>query len=564
MRTTRLLSSAVALTGLSAALLTAPNALAGPKGDPAGRAVDLRPLGTFSSGVFDESAAEIVQHDPDTDRLFVVNAQSGAIDVLDGTSPSSPTKITTLSVAGQRAADDSMIDLKAVVNSVAVDDGILAVAVEAADKVQPGWVAFYETAGDLRFLSAVRAGSLPDMVTFTPDGATVLVANEGEPADDFLTDPEGSVSLVDVSGGVEDLTQSDVRTALFAAFAGDALPKGVRVFGPDVPVPAGVDPAGRVARNLEPEYITVEADSSTAYVALQEASTIAVLDVAAAEFSELLPLGTKDWNPRGRTGGFDASDRDDEVNIQNWPVRGMLMPDAISSYQSRGRTYLVTANEGDAREGGGYSDEVRLGDGPDDEGFQYLLCAGFDAGLADEDQLGRLNVSREDGYDAARGCYREIHTYGGRSFSIFSTDGRQVFDSGSAFEQLVAAGEGGVPAEAFNAAHDDNDSFDSRSDAKGPEPEGVTVGEIDGRTYAFISLERVGGVMTYDITEPKQAFFVDYVNNRDFEADVPSRQVGDLGAEGVTFISPEDSPTDQPLVVVANEVSGTTTVFAVD
>ena len=247
------------------------------------------------------------------------------------------------------------------------------------------------------------------------------------------------------------------------------------------------------------------------------------------------------------------------INIQNWPVQGIRMPDAISSYQAGGQTYLVTANEGDAREWGDYIDEIRLRD------KKYVLCTELPSSLKDDAQLGRLNVSTEDGFDEDRGCYEQIHAYGGRSFSIFTTAGQLVFDSGSAFEELIAAGTGDVPPlEAFNATNDENGSFDSRSDAKGPEPEGVTVGDVDGKTYAFITLERVGGVMAYDITDPAGAYFVDYVNNRDFGADVPSREVGDLGAEGVTFISAADSPTREPLVVVANEVSGTTTVFAVD
>lgn len=561
MRTHLLIGSAVAAAGLTASLLTAPSALAAAPGDA--QAIDLRPIVTNFTDVFDGSAAEIVAHDPSTDRLFVVNAGVG-VDVLNGKDldPEHPAsvdrsglpKVDTISFDDLPDGPSPTGD----VNSVDVRDGVLAVAVENDDKVQPGWVAFFDTTS-LELLSFVRVGSLPDMLVFTPDGDTVAVANEAEPADDFSSDPEGSVSLIDVSDGVQDLTQGDVRTALFTAFEGEDLPKGVRVFGPDVAVPSGQEPAGRVARNLEPEYVTVEPDSSVAYVALQEASTIAVLDVDAAAFTELLPLQNKDWRPKGRTAGFDASDRDGAVHLSNWPVKGILMPDAISSYQARGRTYLVTANEGDGREWGDYTDAARV---KDDE---YPLCSGLPASLKEDETLGRLTVSLEDGFDARRGCFREIHTFGGRSFSIFTTDGRLVFDSGSAFEQLIASGEGGVPPEGFNAAHDELPSFDSRSDNKGPEPEGVTVGQVGDRTYAFITLERVGGVMTYDITDPKKAFFVDYVNNRNWDTDaISSRDAGDLGAEGVTFISAEDSPTGQPLVAVANEVSGTTTVFAIE
>jgi len=553
--------------GLTATLLAAPAALASPdplgrtpvKG-PAGKAVALTALGSYASDVFDASAAEIVAHDPLTQRLFVVNAASGSVDVLDGRDPTSMTLLGTLDTAGLRAADGSVVGEGAVVNSVAVRDGLLAVAVQAPDKVQPGWTAFFGTEGDLPFVSALRVGVLPDMVTFSPDGRTVLVANEGEPAGDFATDPEGSVSLVDVSGGATALSQQDVRTATFRAWdEGRALPRGVRVFGPDVAVPAGQAPAGRVARNLEPEYVTVDHDSATAYVSLQEANTIAVLDLASAQFTDLLPLGSQDWSAPGNE--HDASDRDLAVSLRSWPVRALLLPDAIASYRFRGQTFLVTANEGDAREWGDYADVTRLGSAT------YPLCADAfpdAASLKQPANLGRLNVSLEDGRRPGADCFETVHVLGSRSFSIFTTEGERVFDSGGQIERLIAGGTGGVPPSGFNSNHTSNVSFDARSDDKGPEPEGVTVGRVAGRTYAFLGLERTGGVLSYDVTDPRAVTFVDYVNNRGWQAPVPSRAAGDLGTEGVTFVPADQSPTGGPLLLTANEVSGTTTAFAVE
>ncbi|HXV93826.1 MAG TPA: choice-of-anchor I family protein, partial [Pseudonocardia sp.] len=444
-------------------------------------------------------------------------------------------------------------------------DGHLAVAVEAAPKTEPGWVLFFDTAGTAPFRAGVRVGPLPDMLTVSPDGRTVLVANEGEPADDLSSDPEGSVSLVDVSGGLGGLGQDRVRTAGFRAWdEGRTLPAGVRVFGPDVPVPAGQEAAGRVARNLEPEYIAVAGDSRTAYVTLQEANAVAVVDVRAAQVTDVWPMPLKDWNAAGNV--LDTSDRDGAIALRNWPVTGLAMPDAIASYQVRGQTLLVTANEGDAREWGDYAEPIRVGSSG------YALCPDVFADAAVLKQpgnLGRLNASRAGGLRADGSCYEEIQAFGSRSFSILTTGGELLFDSGGWIEQkiaeLIEAGE--LPRVAFNANNTANPSFDSRSDDKGAEPEGVAVGRVEGRTYAFVALERIGGVMVFDVTDPRAVSYVDYVDNRNWDVTYEDEGVpgaGDLGAEGVEFVPPASSPTGRPILAVANEVSGTTSLFSVE
>ena len=103
------------------------------------------------------------------------------------------------------------------------------------------------------------------------------------------------------------------------------------------------------------------------------------------------------------------------------------------------------------------------------------------------------------------GCvYEDLYSFGSRSFTIWDTStGRPVFDSGSDFERITAQQLGG----SFNASNDSNDG-DDRSDDKGPEPEAVEIASINGNTFAFIALERVGGVMVYNITNPQNAEFV--------------------------------------------------------
>ena len=67
--------------------------------------------------------------------------------------------------------------------------------------------------------------------------------------------------------------------------------------------------------------------------------------------------------------------------------------------------------------------------------------------------------------------------------------------------------------------------------------------------------------MVYDVTEPAETFFVTYINNRDFTVDQETSAAGDLGPEGIIFIDNDDSPTGNYMLAVANEVSGTTTLY---
>lgn len=509
-------------------------------------AISLTPIATHATGVFGESAAEIVA--AHGDRLFVVNAKAGSVTVLDYSDATQPTELFAIAADG-------------VANSVAVRaDGLGVIALENPIKTEPGRLVFFDADADAAtILGSVTVGALPDMVTISKDGRFAVVANEGEPAADFSVDPEGSVGVVSLPTTKTAPVQSDVRIAGFGAFEGANLPAGVRVFGPDVAAPdQGERPleANRVSRNLEPEYITV--DGGTAYVAVQEANAIAVVDLASASVTDLYSLGFKDHGAAGN--GLDASDRDEAIDIATYPgLKGVYMPDGVASYQAGGQTYLVTANEGDAREWGSYIDEARVKD-LGKKGLAAVCADSSLAALKGDADLGRLKIATDLGIADDADCYSELYSYGARSFSIWTADGEQVFDSGDGFEQVIADA---IP-DYFNSGHDET-GFDTRSAAKGPEPENVAIGAVNGRTYAFVGLERVGGIMVYDITDPAASSFVTYVNNRDFAAGKkPSAASLDLGAEGVTFIPADQSTTGEPLLAVANEVSGTTTLFAID
>ncbi|MFZ5697953.1 MAG: choice-of-anchor I family protein [Pseudomonadota bacterium] len=520
-------------------------------------------VGRYASGVFDAGAAEILSFHPASRRAFVVNAAAGTVDVLDIANLATPTLADTLDVGADVATNQGIATTAlGAANSVAVNGDLVAVAIEADPKQDSGYVAFYNAA-TLAFIDAVSVGALPDMVTFTPDGSRVLVANEGEPSQDYSLDPEGSVSLIDVSAGA---TNPSVTTLDFTAFnAGNArhaeLPAAVRIYGP----------GASVAQDLEPEYITVSSDGGTAWVTLQEANAIARIDIANASIEGIAALGFKDHMIPGF--GFDATDRDIDddapfggsgddsaIRILNWPVFGIYSPDSIASYDQGGRTWLVMANEGDTRvypddSGEAIDEEARISSLVLDPILDQFTDA---AGNNLRDAIGRLTVTNTLGDTDGDGDFDALYVPGGRSFSIRDTDGNLVWDSGDDFEVITAQR---IPMY-FNADNDDND-FDNRSDNKGPEPEALTLGEIEGRTFAFIGLERVGGIMIYDITNPESPRFMQYVIDRDFTADVDTPAAGDLGPEGMQFIAAANSPNGKPLLLVGNEVSGTTAIYEI-
>ncbi|MEB3119729.1 MAG: phytase, partial [Snowella sp.] len=498
--------------------------------------IALTPIGTYATGQYNQSAAEIPAYDPASKRLFVVNAQKGKVDVLDASNPTNPTLITSI--------DTSAFGLP---NSVAIKDGLVAIAVENIDKQAKGQVLFY-SANSQDFatpLKALEVGALPDMLAFSPDGKKVLVANEGEPNGDYTIDPEGSISIIDLSLGINSAT---VQTADFTAFNNQFA----QLKAAGVKFKGDVGTTRTVAQDLEPEYIAFSPDATKAWVTLQEANAIAVVDIATATVESIKPLGFKDYSQTNNA--LDASDRDNLINIRNWPIFGMYQPDAITSYTANGQTYYITANEGDSRDYDGYSEEARIKD-------LILDPTAFPnaAELQRDENIGRLLVTTALGDTDGDGDYDQLYSYGGRSFSIWNSEGQLVYDSGDNFERITAE----LFPDRFNASNSNN-NFDNRSDDKGPEPEGVVTGVINGRIYAFIGLERIGGVMVYDVTDPVSPDFVQYVNNRDFTVATDSAAAKDLGPEGLAFISAQDSPNGKPLLVVANEVSGSTTFYQID
>lgn len=501
-----------------------------PEPPAASNAVGLKFLGRYRHGTRKKSTAEICAFDTSSKRLFVVDGERAAVDILDITNPAEPQLFKSVDLA----------ELGSKPNSITAKGGVIAAAISSTPKQEPGLVVFLSPEGEV--LKTVHVGPEPDMITISPDGHWLITANEGEATKDYTRNPEGSVSLIDLTDGVEAVTDASIVHIDFTAYNDKSkLPSGVRVFGKNA----------TPAQDFEPEYIAVSPDSRTAWVSLQEANAFAIIDLETQKLVDLVPLGFKDHSlPEN---AFDASNKGKSIQLRTWPVKGMYQPDAIYSFEVDGTAYVITANEGDHRDVDGFSEKARVGDLKlDPKKFPNANE------LQSPKALGRLMVTSSNGDADGDGLYEEIYSFGGRSFSIRNTDGQLLYDSGNEFERIIA----NRYPKSFNADHESND-FDDRSDNKGPEPEGLVVGMVEGRPVAFIGMERHSGIMVYDLAHPKQPVFCDYVITRDFDKSTKKPEAGDLGPEGLTFIPADVSPTQKPLLAVSYEISGTTALFEV-
>jgi len=497
-------------------------------------AINLIRLGAFQgTGGTAVGRAESVSFDAASGRFFATNAAADTVDIgqinPDG----------TITAAGSLALGE--LTAYGEVNSVAVKNGVVAVAYqnEAADEA--GYVALFD-AGSGALIKLIEVGVLPDHIVFTPDGSKLLVANEGE-ALDSANNPAGGISIIDVSQGA---ALAEVATTIgFAALDGsedELRAAGLQLF-----------PGLTASADIEPEYISISPDGARAYVTLQEVSAVAVIDLtdpAADRPIAIQPLGFIDHALAGNA--FDPTDRPSpgSIGLVNLDIRGLPQPDAIATFEVAGVVYFVTANEGDARVGDDIEDEDinRISSGD-----VVLDADAFPDGAALKGSpTGRLNVFTKYGDTDDDGDLDQLYNLGGRGISIFrqEADGSitKVRETGGEFEAIIARD---FPA-IFN--QNQGSGFDTRSDDKGPEPEGVTIGAVGDRIYAFVALERTGGIMVYDVTDPANASFVQYR---------PPVAGTDNGPEVVTFVSAADSPTGQALVLSANEISGTVTLYQV-
>lgn len=474
-----------------------------------------------------EGACEISTYDMTTKRLFTTNAASDSIDIINVEDFQNPVYFGGINVLSYGGGVNSVVNL---------NNGYFAAAIQAEVKQDNGKVVIFDTNGSM--VKELTVGALPDMITVTKDGSKILTANEGEPNDDYTVDPEGSISIIDISGGVTSLTQANVTT--------------LSLSGAPATIEGGLfKPGATKAEDLEPEYIAVNDNSTIATVICQENNVFVFVDLTTNTISGHKGLGFKDHNELDQ--GMDISNKDNIINIQNWNVKGVYQPDAISSLTVDGNTYWLSANEGDGREYAGYESETRIAD------LELDSIAFPNASTIQEDSImGRLKTFTPDmiGDTDGDGDIDELYSYGARSFTIWNEAGELVWDSGDQFEQYIADNHPNF----FNCNSGKASKSDSRSDDKGPEPESITVGKVGENYYAFIGLERQGGIMIYNITNPLAPVFDSYVHSMDESTGLMT----DIAPEGILFLSAEDNHSEYDLVISSHEVSGTTTIFKIE
>jgi DNA-binding beta-propeller fold protein YncE len=520
--------------------------------------IKLTPLGRYSEevrpGVCRTGIAQIGAYDVHSRRIFVTNSADGAVDILDVNDPAHLTLVSRITVASLTGSTNFEP------TGVASASGLIALAVEAIDPVSAnGQILLLDHDGKL--LRACDVGSGPERLSFTPDGQAIVVAVQGEKDEANAIDPRGGVAIIDLRHGVQ---QAKSRFADFAGFNSKVLAaSGVRI-GPNPSDPDKLQPA---VRDLEPHFIAVSPDSRTAWATLQLNNAVAIVDIRAARITAVLPFGLKNHNRPGS--GLDASSDDGKVNIRPWPIRGAYMPDGIAAFAAHGRTFLATANEGDTRD-----DAIEVGDAS-----VTLDPAVFPdaAALKDPTRLGGLEVStlRQDARPNPKGEYRRLLSFGARSISLWSTSAQRLYDSGDQLEQITADPALYPAGINFFNTTDDENSFDKRSPRRGPQPLGIAIGRVEGRTYAFVGLEKQGGIIFADVTNAQSWVPLGYASTRNFAEDPTSGgtldthvevncAAGDLAPEGMLFIPAKLSPNTRPLLVVNYDTSGSTRILEVD
>lgn len=504
--------------------------------------LDLTQEARYDAGMTnaDGGVMEIVDYNTVTGWAYAVNGQTGNLTAIAVKDMADSENVDLL--------DGNDIDVKSIVEAncegftygdmtsvaVSADGTKLAAAVQAEGYADNGRVAVFtcNADGTLTFEQAYETGVQPDMVTFTPDDSRILTANEGEPREgyaDGAVDPAGSVTVITVADG----------TAVNVDFtAYDSNEERQKLIDAGIVMKKDTIPS----EDLEPEYIA--AGNDTAYVTLQEANAIAVIDLGSLKVTGIYSAGYEDYS----TTAVDIDKKDEAYNPAVYEsLRGIRMPDGVALYSVDGVDYIVTANEGDSREWGDYlnEDERDFGDGQTSPTGKITA---ENSGLTGKVVF--FDSSDYDGLDSGLD-----YVFGGRSFTVFRADESgltEIYDSGSDFEAKTAEY---IP-ENFNCSNDDK-SLDDRSGKKGPESESITVGTVGERTYAFIGLERVGGVMVYDITDPAETVYVNYINSRDFSEDI----AGDDSPEGLCFIPAADSADGNAYLLAACEVSGTVAAY---
>ncbi len=569
--------------------------------------VELNFLGTYQNKRFWDDLNKIgtsliSTYSPESKWVFTVNGLDGSLDIIDISNPKNPYFVKSINFRKMGFGNRPTY--------VIYKNGVIAATAEQKIRQLQGKLILFDSWGN--YLAETYVGSQPDFAAFTQDGCKILVANEGEPSDDYSWDPEGSVTIVDLSNGFSFLESKTIHVD-FKQYDKSNIDKKIRITGPNATVP----------QDFEPESISVTPDNRFAYVSLQENNAVAVLDLKTYKWIALLPLGFKNWS-QGATysgQGIDFRKNDGPPSGANaWGtannylpsfIKGEFQPDEIRIFEYNGGIYFISANEGDSR-----NYQSRQGDEEGDPTYEFFneevsikdfctpsklapyssqvilssLCTQISTIFGSISTDDALRVSKVGGDTNGDGVVDEIYTFGGRSISIWTGDGNLVWDSGSDLEEMLSGNKYNGKAfyidiiaapkklvtssyPFYNASFDRAQTGkDRRSNRQGPEPEGVALGKIGNKLFAFIGIERPGGVAVYDITNPNSPIFQYYLNFRaDTDVDTVQNTVlmtslgraGDLGPEGIAFIPASKSPNGKDLVLISNETSGSVTIFEV-
>lgn len=455
------------------------------------------------------NAVEISAYCAKTKRLFSASTLHKGVLVYDIADARNPKKITTIDISKYGGN----------VNSVATCKGNVAMAIENINRQEKGIIVVFDTK-TLQETNSYEAGALPDMIGYDVNGNYIVSANEGEPSNDYLTDPKGSVTIVNVK-------TNEATTLDFSAFDTE-----MNNFNENEVLVLGKN--ATFSSDVEPEYVTISKDGTTAWVTIQENNAIAEIDIKNQQIKAVYPLGVKDFSLAENA--LDVSDKDGKIQLRAWKnVKGFYQPDAITNVKINGETFLITANEGDGREYNDFADNARVSELKLDS-LQFPNAKE----LQQDTELGRLKVHTKAGDIDNDGDFDALYTLGARSFSIWNDKGKLVYDSGNDIAKRTQ-----VNPKAFN-------QNDTRSDDKGSEPEALATLKLKSKTLLFVGLERASGILMYDISNPKQPIFLEWINHE-----------GDISPEGLFVIPAAESPTKENILVVSNEISGTISLFEV-
>ena len=503
-----------------------------------------------------EGSHEIATFHAGSKRVFATNGVKNAIDIYDISDVASPKKVG--SVALSSYGND--------VTSVAAGKDVVVAVVNVSDKFSAtgvptttnGKIVVFDTNGKV-LSSPDVLGVLPDSVTFAPNGTTALVAIEAQPVcakDDPATaakedtdyskasDPVGGVTVVDLSNPASPV----LRFAGFDQFSiFEMRAKGIAVSSV----------VNNVSKDFEPEFVTA-VDNNYAYVTIQEANAIGKLNIGSATFESI----SRAFESKVSRVARDTSDRDAGAGPRTYTnVVGASQPDAIAGFTIGAGQYFVTANEGDAREYTCLNDDLR-GSALKVDARRFPDWSILSGSAA----LGRAKVNPTIGDEDGDGDIDTIHLRGSNSMTMYR-NGIVIWDSAELLDQIQTKAFGVTNINGSHSLSSDKSTMNyvgqDRSDDKGSEPEGVAVGMVGNRRIAILGLERMTALAIFDITQPRNPVFQEWLQMLPTKA-TPAKDVKHWSPEGIIFVPADKSPSGKALVITSYELSGSLSIHQIE